>query len=172
MEKIVHTIKFEDLPQDRMILKRIYIKPYTAIYTILAAGAALLIFRTQVWFLGIILVALSLFALFFVNNHLQLEICDDYAVLYSDSTPGQCQVFHWSEVIEWGIKHEASGDFLSVRLKDGDLIHTAVNNSSTVYRALNHQMPKQESSYRLHERINEKRNAPSKFKWPWQRKMK
>lgn len=172
MENNKHVMMINDLPQNRFVLKKIFIKPYVAIYSILVAGIALIVFRTQVWILGLLMIALSLFALFFVNNHLQLEVCDDFAILYLDNHPNECQVFHWNEVNEWGVKHEANGDYLTVQMKDGSILHTSINNSSAVYRALNKMMPKQESSYRLHERINAKRNEPSKFKRPWQRKKK
>ena len=172
MEKNVHTIPTSSLPADRVLRKKIYIKPYTAIYVILAVGAAMVVTRSSVWILGLIMIAMALFALFFVNDHLQMEICDDYVVLYSDAHPDTCDIIRWSEVAEWGIKHEAAGDFLSVRYKNGDVLRAAVNNSGAVYRALNNKMQKQETSHLVQERINAKKNEPSKFKWPWQRKKK
>jgi hypothetical protein len=172
MDKTTHQIKIENLPKDSILLKKIYIKPYTAIYIILAAGILLAVTRTSAWILGVLMIALSLFALFFVNDRVQMEIYDDYAVIYPDSKSDECTLFHWSEAAEWGIKHEASGDYLTVRLKDGSIIRSSINNSSAVYRALNKKMPKLETSYLLQQKINEKKNAPSKFKWPWQRKKK
>jgi len=172
MEKNVHTVKVSDLPTDRILRKKLYVKPYTAIYIVLAVGILMVVTRSSVWILGLIMIALSLFGLFFVNDHLQMEICDDYAVLYSESHPDTCDIIRWSEVAEWGIKHEAAGDFLSVRYKDGTMLRSPINNSGAVYRALNNCMHEMETSYLVQKRINAKRNEPSKFKWPWQRKKK
>lgn len=168
MGKVNNFMPIADLPASGTPEKVIYTKPVNAIIVLLAVGAVFLF--TKLWVLGLLMIGLCLFAIFMVKGQKQLELYVTYGVLFPENKPGEALVFKYADVNEWGIRHEASTDMLTIAMKNDKLISIPVYNSTKMYKALNKVMPKQESAYVFQQRINEKKKQPSKFKWPWKKK--
>ncbi len=168
MGKVNNFIPIADLPASGTPEKVVYTKPVSAIVILMAVGAVSLF--TRLWVLGLLVIALCLFAIFMVKGQKQLELYITYGVLFPENKPEEALVFKYDDVIEWGIRHEATSDMLTIVMKNDKLISIPVYNSSKMYKALNHVMPKQESAYVYQQKINEKKKQPSKFRWPWKKK--
>ncbi len=159
MNELANLIKITDLPQGNTPEKKIQTKPYIAITVVLVVGIALL-FLKSMRILGVVLIALSLFALWQIKGRLQMEIYSTYAVFYPVGHPDECQIFYYNDVIQWSIDHrQGQPDTMKIELKDDKMILQPIANSDQVLSAFNKKMADKEYNRRALLIQNEKDKA-------------
>ncbi|MEG0423542.1 MAG: hypothetical protein RSA96_01635 [Erysipelotrichaceae bacterium] len=121
MEMKSKNLKVRNLPQDKEPVDKINSKPYAFIVVFLLMGTYMII--TKYYFLGILIVAVFLYNLFFIKNRVNTEFYDDYVVFYNENDKEECFILFYDEIREWKyIRGRFDVDTLEVTFRDGKRI--------------------------------------------------
>ena len=112
-------LKIRNLPEDMQILNEVKVKPIgTLIFLLLVSG--LFIFSgSTVAVLGVVLLAVSIYALLVMPDRILMQFTEDFVVLYNRKSRDECMLIYWDEIMRWQYQKHNNEDMLILHLIDG-----------------------------------------------------
>ncbi len=117
-------LKTDNLPENREVTYRINAKPFITLGLLLAAGTALAFYPGYVY-VGVTMVAISIFALAFLPSRVLLEFSDDYVVVYHRVNQQECELIYYDEIVSYQYVRKAHNDYLIFELENGETIRVS-----------------------------------------------
>ena len=112
-------IRIRNLPRDRVVSKRINVKPNLFLGLLIAAGVVILVARLYYSIVGLSMVILGLFAMIVMPDHVLCEFTQDYMILYNLPEKNRCSLVYYEDIVSWHYEWHASMDLLVIMLVDG-----------------------------------------------------
>ena len=138
-------------------------KPYAAIYSCMIIS--ILLFATSIWPLGVLMLPLSVFALWKIPNEKRIEFFEDCFVIYLPKRKDICQKVTYEEIVQWKVSQgKTSADEFAIEIADHKYITAPCFNSVKLYKTLNNIIPQKEASYIRKQSV---KNTP--IRWPWKK---
>jgi hypothetical protein len=162
-EELLNQIPVEDVESLGTPKSTLTTKPYVAIYSCMIISV--LLFLTPTWPLGVLMLPLSIFALWKIPNEKRVEFFDDCFVIYLPKRKDICQKVTYEEIVQWKVSQGKTGaDEFAIEIADHKYITAPTFNSVKLYKTLNNIIPQKEASYIRKQSV---KNTP--LKWPWKK---
>lgn len=162
-EELLNQMPIEEVEKLGQPTAQLTTKPYPAIITCLVVS--IIMIPTSLWVLGIIILPISILALWKIPNEKRVEFFNDCFVIYPPKRKDVCQKVRYDEVVQWKVQQgKTSADEFSIELADKKYITTGCFNSVKLYKTMNSIIPEKEASYIRKQNI---KNTP--LKWPWKK---
>ena len=127
-------IRISNIPNDKVIYE-VKSKPVLSFLVSCAIGIALLF--TRFWMFGLFFLLISLYALFFLPNHIMMKFTDRFLISFNEKNDQECTIIYWNEIVKWTyIVTRQSTDFIYVELIDGDCMNLPVMPQQKVQKLL------------------------------------
>jgi hypothetical protein len=127
-------IRISNIPNDKVIYE-VKSKPVLSFFVSCAIGVALLF--TRFWMFGVFFLLISLYALFFLPNHVMMKFTDRFLVSFIEKNNQECTIIYWNEIVKWTyIVTRQTTDFIYVELNDGDRMNLPVMPQQKVQKLL------------------------------------
>ena len=112
-------LKIRNLPENMQILNEVKVKPIgTLIFLLLVSG--LFIFSgSTVAVLGVVLLAVSIYALLVMPDRVLMQFTEEFVVLYNRKSRDECMLIYWDEILRWQYQKHNNEDMLVLDLIDG-----------------------------------------------------
>ena len=111
-------LKTYNLPQDQEIIHQLEVKPYAFLVTVLVLGIAYIFYNGSI---ALVLMSLSLYALFFLPDRKLLIYTEEYMVMQNKAAKDDCIMIYYDEIVSWQYLRSSKVDTLVVELEDGTL---------------------------------------------------
>lgn len=141
-------IKTRNLPQDRMVVRTVRLKPLGLCCGIFMAGVALLLLRPRMMTLGIVIMLLGLFATFIMPDRILCEFSLKYMVIYNQRDTTQCMIIYYDELFSWEYEKHGTSDLLVLTLKDGSVETQEMYSRASILSPMNSYAPNKEIRHR------------------------
>ena len=113
-------ILIRNLPTDAFYnTKKIAVKPTTALYCMLAVGAAFFFINQVFALVAISLVLVSVFSLVVLPDRKLCEFSREWMVLYNQHNRQECMMIYYEDVVSWRYEWHSTVDTLVICLTDG-----------------------------------------------------
>ena len=117
-------IRISNIPNDKVVYE-VKSKPVLSFLVSCAIGIALLF--TRFWMFGTFFLLISLYALFFLPNHVMMKFTERFLISFNDKNDQECTIIYWNEIVKWTyIVTRQNTDFIYVELIDGDCMNLPV----------------------------------------------
>ena len=127
-------IRISNIPNDKVIYE-VKSKPVLSFFVSCAIGIALLF--TRFWMFGVFFLLISLYALFFLPNHVMMKFTERFLVSFTEKNNQECTIIYWNEIVKWTyIVTRQTTDFIYVELNDGDRMNLPVMPQQKVQKLL------------------------------------
>lgn len=145
--------------------KEITSKPNVALFVCFIIAIIMLFISSTMRILGIIILALTLFAFFKIPNEKRVGFYENCMIIYVPYQKEQCQKVEFDEIIEWVVRQgKTGGDQFILRLNGDKYIQTESFNATRIVRYMNRIMPEREANRKQRREI---KNTP--FNWRWKK---
>lgn len=138
------TIRIKNLPEYNGLDENVHVKPTAIIIGVLIMGSAFLFLNSKFTFVGIVMVLISLFAIFVMPDKAICTFRDDYVILYNEREETRCNMVYYDEVVSWQYEWYPTMDKLVFNLVDGSSYIQEVYSKASVKDYLDDHLPHKE----------------------------
>lgn len=110
-------IKRYNLPNERMIIKKIDAKPYE-LFIVFFLISILLVVNTT-WYYGGGLALMIVIVFLIMPNRILIEFTNEFLVLYNKGNSSDCYIVYYEDVVSWKYNVGFKDDNLAISLIDG-----------------------------------------------------
>ena len=112
-------LKIRNLPSDMQVLNEIKVKPIGSLLFLVAVAGIFIISGSSIAIVGVVLLAVSAYALLVMPDRLLMQFTSDYLVLYNRKNRDECMLIWWDEIVAWQYQKHNNEDTLWLELIDG-----------------------------------------------------
>ena len=112
-------LKIRNLPEDMQILNEVKVKPIGTLIFLLLASGLFILSGSTIAVLGVVLLAVSIYALLVMPDRILMQFTEDYVVLYNRKNRDECMLIYWDEIMRWQYQKHNNEDMLVLNLIDG-----------------------------------------------------
>ena len=92
-------LKIRNLPSDMQVLNEIKVKPIGSLLFLVAVAGIFIISGSSIAIVGVVLLAVSAYALLVMPDRLLMQFTSDYLVLYNRKNRDECMLIWWDEIV-------------------------------------------------------------------------
>lgn len=134
-------LKTYNLSKEERIIHQLEVKPYVFLITILIIGIIYIFFNGPI---ALVLMSLSLYAIFFLPDRKLLIFTEEYMVMQNKAAKDDCIMIYYDEIVSWQYQRMPKVDKLSVELIDGTVEKIDCFSKNRVVRYMNEFAPNKE----------------------------
>lgn len=111
-------LKIRNIPQSTS-LEEIFVKPTIGLVILMFIGSIVMLFNEFFSFIGLLIVAITLFFMTVAPDRKLIEFTVDFVVLYNCRMRDECFLIYWDDILSWRYVWHADEDELLIELVDG-----------------------------------------------------
>ena len=138
------TIRIHNLPNSSESYHQVRIKPIILLIVLAVVGVLLIVFKNEIYFIGILLILLSLFGLLVMPDKVLCDFHYGYMVLYNENDKSRCNIIYYDDIMSWRYEWHATYDQLFITLVDGTTEEIELYSKSSVKKYLDRFAPNKE----------------------------
>ena len=112
-------LKIRNLPEEMQVLNEVKVKPIGSLLALMLVSGVFIISGSTIAIVGVVLLAISSYALLVMPDRILMQFTDEYLVLYNRKTRDECILIYWDEILLWQYQKHNNEDQLWLQLADG-----------------------------------------------------
>lgn len=114
-------LKIRNIPVIPLVLDSLKAKPTGWLLLALFSSAIIVIADRNYYIFGILIFAISLFALIVMPDRVLMQFTESYVILYNTKERDECKLVYWDEIISWQYVWRTTTDVMQIELVDGTM---------------------------------------------------
>ena len=112
-------LKIRNLPQEMQVLNEVKVKPIGSLLALMLVSGVFIISGSSIAIVGVVLLAISSYALIVMPDWILMQFTDEFLVLYNRKNRDECMLIYWEEILLWQYQKHNNEDQLWLQLTDG-----------------------------------------------------
>ena len=112
-------LKIRNLPEEMQVLNEVKVKPIGSLLVLMLVSGVFIISGSTIAIMGVVLLAISSYALLVMPDRILMQFTDEYLVLYNRKNRDKCMLIYWDEILLWQYQKHNNEDQLWLQLTDG-----------------------------------------------------
>lgn len=112
-------LKIRNLPQEMQVLNEVKVKPIGSLLALMLVSGVFIISGSSIAIVGVVLLAISSYALIVMPDRILMQFTDEFLVLYNRKIRDECMLIYWEEILLWQYQKHNNEDQLWLQLTDG-----------------------------------------------------
>ena len=94
-------LKIRNLPEEMQVLNEVKVKPIGSLLVLMLVSGVFIISGSTIAIMGVVLLAISSYALLVMPDRILMQFTDEYLVLYNRKNRDECMLIYWDEILLW-----------------------------------------------------------------------
>ena len=88
-------LKIRNLPQEMQVLNEVKVKPIGSLLALMLVSGVFIISGSSIAIVGVVLLAISSYALIVMPDRILMQFTDEFLVLYNRKNRDECMLIYW-----------------------------------------------------------------------------